>query len=209
MSLIKRCTLSLKASIDNLVGQVENHEAIAESAIKELDRRLAKTRAKLAGLERAGNNLEAKKAELEKSINTWKERARKNKESDKDKALECLKRAKITEQELEAIQKQIERNQEVVIRLRSDISQFNQKHSDLKLKIKELSARDCRAQTMKLSSMLTADNTDDLDQLFERWEEKIDEREYLDVQDPEDSFEREFIDEEQRKELEQELNELN
>ena len=47
MNLIKRLTTSVSATLDSAVGQLENHDAIIETTIKETRQSVAKTKARI------------------------------------------------------------------------------------------------------------------------------------------------------------------
>jgi len=107
MSLMKRISATLTASVDNLVDQVENHDAVIEASIKKARQASADTRVRLGRLQKDGKRLEARIDKLKMDGDKWQERAVGAAKDDQDKALQCLQRKKQTLAELDLLEKNL------------------------------------------------------------------------------------------------------
>ena len=92
MARFKRWTHGFVASIDNMIVQVENHEALAASALRELERGVARSKVQLLRVERDGRAISQALQEEREAVERWRDRAKR--EPEEARALECLKRHK-------------------------------------------------------------------------------------------------------------------
>src|SRR4051812_25003895 len=95
MARFKRWTHGFVASIDSMIVQVENHEALATSALRELEQGIARSRVQLMRVERDGRALTQALAEERTAAARWRDRARR--EEQEARGLECLRRYKRSE----------------------------------------------------------------------------------------------------------------
>src|SRR5215212_8934774 len=95
MAQIKRWTHGFVASIDSMIVQVENHEALATSALRDLEQGVARSKVQLMRVERDGRALKQALSEEREANQRWRERARR--EENEARALECLRRHKRSE----------------------------------------------------------------------------------------------------------------
>src|SRR6478609_12122907 len=75
MTRIKRWTHGVVASIDNLIVQVENHEAVVSSTLRELEQGVARSKLQLMRVERDGQALEQALDEEREAVVRWRDRA--------------------------------------------------------------------------------------------------------------------------------------
>ena len=92
MNVLQRFTATFSQSLDKAVGQLENHDAVALAALRQVRASAANAKVRLAAVERDRDALAAKLASLEQLEAKWAERAVAVAGKDEDKALECLRR---------------------------------------------------------------------------------------------------------------------
>ena len=91
MSLLKRLSATIVSRVDQMVSQIENHDAVVEAAIRESRQAAAKARVRLSRVRGDGEKLQKRIAELRASQTQWTERARSVAADDRDRALECMR----------------------------------------------------------------------------------------------------------------------
>ncbi|MCB0390127.1 MAG: PspA/IM30 family protein [Bdellovibrionales bacterium] len=173
MSHIKRIITTVTAQFNELVDQVENHQAITESALRKFraDIREAKTQARL--LEKESQQALLNKEKALKDVETWTQRAKKYANEDRDKALECVKRLKLCEKEVALWG---ERSQEInksLSSLKNQLHRVESQYQELRSKQRNYT---CREYAAKLKSSAAASNCIDEDciqDVFDRWDRKI------------------------------------
>src|SRR6478736_3812693 len=92
MKSLRRWTVGLVAKVDDVLAQVENHEAVAHEALSDMRKSLARSNGQLARVNRDTEALGRELAETIQDAARWRERARTTEQE--DKALECLRRAR-------------------------------------------------------------------------------------------------------------------
>ena len=206
MSLFKRCTASITASFDRVISQVENHEAVVESAIREMQQAGAKARARLKRVRRDGELMRKRISDLEEMERVWEERAVRIHEEDEARALECVRRKNQVSRELKSLREQEREHGHLLKQLQSDLGTMDQRLDSLKRKKHALSARQYRAEALQLGQVDQLGVIAEVDEIFERWETRIDECEAYGPDG--DYFEEEFASEEEDEDLKASLEEL-
>src|SRR5688500_9732844 len=103
MKAIKTLFTSLSARFDCMVSELENHEALAESSIKEFERTDGQAKYHHLAMEGESARLGREGRRLEEEMAVWKDRARRVHASDQDKPLACVQRLKQAERQLAAV----------------------------------------------------------------------------------------------------------
>lgn len=206
MSLFKRWTSTVYSSFDWMISQVENHEALVSSALREMKQAGAKAHAQLKQIQRDGAAMQRRISELKELEESWKQRALKAHEEDRERALECLQRRKQASSERRTLDEQLLKHSSFEKQLTADLKVIEQRISALKRKKHTLSARQHRSDALRASAPEEIGLIAEIDDIFERWELKLDQREDFSV--CRDTFEDEFIEEESREALNKELEQL-
>ena len=94
MKTIKRITTSLCANFDWAITQIENHEALVNVAMRDIQHAGAKAQGQLNRVRKDGEQMRAKLADLKSAEALWADRAVRCAAVDEGKALECVKRRK-------------------------------------------------------------------------------------------------------------------
>lgn len=203
----KRCRISLGTGFESLVNRVENHEALVAEAIREAQSAGAKARVKLSHVRRDTENMRRRIHELSTAKENWERRAKDYGDSDRERALECVRRRNRASQELDHLKAESINHDQTERNLAADISKLDDHIAALKRKKNALSARDFRAKALVAGDQAEGAAMAGIDEIFDRWELKLAESECL-TESSRDSFEDSFVTEEETVGLEAELDDL-
>ncbi|WP_455203104.1 PspA/IM30 family protein [Kaarinaea lacus] len=209
MSIIKRLSATFSSRVDQMVSQIENHDAVVEVAIKESRSATAKAKVRLARVRRDGAQLKQKMSQLQCEVKQWTNRARDIAAKDEGRAIECLRRRKICQQQLVQIEKPLAQHEALEQRLSQDISAAEHKLSEMNQQRNLMRTRQSAAEALNSISNMDESVAIDVADAFERWEIKVTESEMeVGTVDTVDLLEREFLDEEDQQALHAELQQL-
>lgn len=203
MKALKRWTTTVSSSFDWVISQVENHEALVSTAIREMQQASRKATVQLARVKQDGQAMRERVIKLNAAIVQWEQRAIATRETDPERAIECLKRKKRAEKELETLQVHIAEHAKLQTQLHQDLQTIGTKIDDLKRKKHAFAARQYRAQAAAAAQSEDIGIIGEIDDIFDRWDSKIVECETFEVRA--DDLEEDFIRSEEREELELEL----
>lgn len=173
---LKRLVTSISASFDDLVTKVENHEAVANAAIVDVRKNAARIRSQLNLINKRHQNLITQEQRLQEDGMRWQQRARETASLDKDKALRCVHALEQCEQQAQNLKQQIQETARLKLELNQHLQEVEQRLQDLQIKRDSLHARSARNRA--LSDMERLRVTEDTDDIFTRWEEKLITEEY-------------------------------
>ncbi len=203
MSILKRFSATLTSRVDQLVGEIENHDAVVEAGIRDARRAYATAKVRQARLCRDGARLQTRVDALRAQSATWRERAAGC--ADEERALECLRRAKRAGAEADALADSLREQTSTERRLAADIDALRRRVEGLEQRRGLLRSRAASADATARLAELDTHRGDDLEEIFERWEVRIGEREILSGTCTEDRLADDFEAEEERAELRAEL----
>ena len=92
MNSFKRLFVSIKSQLDHVADDFENHEALAEAAIQDLQEIARKTRLHLHRVVKMTEHYEKQLHEQQVHARLWSERAVKVRQEDEQKALRAAKK---------------------------------------------------------------------------------------------------------------------
>lgn len=208
MSALRKYFHTLSSSLDGFVGRFENHEALVAAAIAEMQKANAKMYVQINFVRTDAKKLEQRLLELRDSEQKWQDRALRTAEQDRNKALECLRRKKLVEIEKRQTEGQIMEQSVVIEKLEAEAKKIELRLQDLKRKKNTLTAKQFQAQAFGHYLEGQESFRTDVEDVLERWERNVATAHVYESRTDEDSFEAVFLSEEQRIELDQELNEL-
>lgn len=206
MKSLKVLATSISAGFEKFVNQIENHEAIVDSAIAEAQTAYSRAKVQLTIIKKDHNILEDRKQKLGEQIALWEQRARITGATDKEKAIQCLYRKKNCESELNRVANQLKDQIVLQTALQNDLNNIHNKIEELKKRRSEFIARQSCCDAIRAANASDFTVLNDIDDVFGRWEVKLANYEIDKV--VEDDLEQEFIEQEQKSELEAELNAL-
>ncbi len=209
MNSFKRLIISVKSQIDQVTEGLENHEALAEAAIQEVELLRKQNCQHLYRLGKSKAREQTLIDRLEEEVDRWRERAIRIRARDENKALECVKRMKETENRIKQHRRALEKITRQHEQALQDLSCIDSKIDSLRNRKLLLSARQTHGQASSVMRSL-ADDEDELEAIFDRWEETVAVSECgrLDVVPPEPDLDEEFRREEEQAELKSMLDDL-
>lgn len=209
MNSLKRIFFTLKAQLDDVADDFENHEAVAGVAIKELEAYHGKTRIHQHRLQEMIQQFESKLADLKKEAETWSARAVNSKDQDESKALECVKRMLQAQKQMKAIEPELTKAKEQFGQYHNDLADIQAQLHALHTQKEVLSARQNRAHLQSSLRSEHANPATGAQAIFKRWEQSVLGAELTGPIPPvKDSFADQFAQEESALELKMLLDEL-
>jgi len=206
MSIFKRLSATLVSRIDRVVGEIENHDAVVQATLNDMRKKVAEAKVRLKQVHREKERLENQILEQQENTKRWRKRAIDCAKTDEAKALECVSRARRCEQQMARLQQSLAQYQQAAEKLAHDIHTSEQRLSEVKQKATLMRARQSTSSALQSTGESKVDNTQLLDDTFDRWEINISEAEMaIDSHDAVDLMEHEFIVSEQEDELRHEL----
>ncbi len=209
MSLFKRLRTSIYAQLDEMVGEIENHDALIKAAITEQKKKLVAAKLQLDRIRANESKLQKQIHELETKANQWSQRAIKAAEDDEQQALSCMQRHEEALAQISHLKESKQSYQNTAHKMSSDIKACE---SELKIMIQKHDMMRARQSTVEAKAVIVENNENTLEELatsFDRWELKLAQNEiHLETVDPIDDFEQTYIEEEKRDELKHKLKEL-
>jgi phage shock protein A len=205
MARIKRWTHGFVASIDSMIVQVENHEALATGALRDLEQGVARSKVQLMRVERDGRALSQALAEEREAAARWRDRARR--EENEQRGLECLRRHKRAEARVsELCHNQLE-HERIEQQLKRDVQTLERRLVELRQQRNTMRTRQSRAEAFNVVQGNGDVESGEIGQIFERWETRVAESEVASgcLVASIDSFDEEFLDAEEAASLKLEL----
>ena len=209
MGWFKRISATITSTVDQAVTRVENHDAIIAAAIKSTQASAAKAKVRLARVQKDGQALRSRANELRLAEKTWASRARSVAENDKDKALECVRRRKAARTQLERINASLAQHDELEAQVVETLRKIEARLLEMKQQRNMMRSRETVADAMRIINNIDGVATSDIEETFDRWEILITESEIASGKsEPVDALDVAFLEEEDKAELEAELDEL-
>jgi phage shock protein A len=199
----------MNAHINSLIDQVENHEAVAEAALGEIQESLLKAKFQLRRIQNEQKKLQEKIHQCRDEESKWRERAIRSEKEDRERAIECVRRMKKLQDETATLTQQANEHAQLERQLTSDVNAIEAKFDELKRRRSALAARESRAEAFQ--SVHRNQSGRQVEDAFERWERTVMRTEIsAETSSPEsvDSLTEQFSSEEERKDLEAMLSEL-
>lgn len=208
MKKIKRWSTCLISGFDSVISKVENHEAVVDNSIRDLQKAAAAAMVKLNRLRGEISSMRSKVAALKANNERWSHRALQLRDSDKEKAIECLRRRKRGEADIARLESDIPEHEAIANQIAADLSRFETRISELKLKKRSFSSRASRAKALQICEATNSEaESEDLNDVFDRWEMKLATAE-IGSNYHSDSLEEEFLRDEENDALAAELESL-
>jgi phage shock protein A len=209
MQRIRLWTASLVSRVDGMVTRIENHEALATSAIRDVRQAAARATVQLRRVRADGSRLREELDARREAEHGWKERAARVAETDRDRAIECLRRSKRAGREASVLERRLAEHERIEKQLASDVAVVEDRLSRLEGQRNVLVTRQSRAEALGCVQDAHSPCGVDVDEVFSRWETRVAEREYEGACLPRgDELDAEFSEQEESEELGAELDEL-
>lgn len=205
---LKRWTHGFVAGIDSMIVQVENHEALATSALKDLEQGVARSKVQLMRVERDGRALTQALSEEREAAVRWRARARG--EEDETRALECLRRCKRAQARVADLTGNHAEHQRIEQALTRDVQTLERRLIELRRQRNTMRTRQLRADAFTAVQTNGELDGGEIGLIFEHWETRVAESEVASgcLLASLDSFDEEFLDAEEAASLKLELQAL-
>ena len=209
MNSLKRIFVSIKSQIDHVADDFENHEALAGAAILDLQEIARKTRLHLHRIGKMSEHYQKELQENKEQARLWSDRAVKVRQEDEQKALQCVRRLRQTQQRIISLEQQYQESTAQEAKIRADLSAILEQLQALKNKKEILAARQNRASIQEQLMDQRGNPLQEVQNIFDRWEGSVVSAEF-DAPDHEevDSFASTFEQEEDELALKMMLDEL-
>jgi phage shock protein A len=211
MNIIRKIGVSFGAYVEHLGKSLEDPKAVLTAAIKEINRNLRDADIKLRKVRQQECALEGQIKQVKDEIEVWKKRALKEAPDNKEKALLCLKQKMKCEKKLSAYTSMKDEIAATVDTLDTEITKVETKRDKLQSKLQIFSTRDATSHAKNYINTLTSEDSGYIDDVLDRWEFDIQSREYTFDSSSvltTKSFEQEYQEEEEKEQLEKELESL-
>lgn len=170
MNSLKRIFVSIKGQIDHVADEFENHEALAGAAISDLQAVATKTRLHLHRISKLSEQYQKQLSEQQEQARLWSERAVKARQSDEQKALQCVKRLRQVQQYMSSLEQQCQESAAQEIKIRADLEAIQAQLQALRNKKEILAARQNRASVQGALQDYQGIYGQDVQSVFDRWE---------------------------------------
>lgn len=173
MNSLRRLTASILSSFEGVIGQLENHEALVTTAIREAENSAGRARAQLSRVQKDGIAMRKRIEELREQASTWEERAKRIAEQDQTKALECVRRRQRHLAEAAKIEEQAIGHVKLERQLNADLAVVQEKLNALRHQRNIMRTRESRAEALRVVHTVDSSTIGEIDDIFDRWEARI------------------------------------
>lgn len=212
MSFIKRISTTISAQIDQVLGDIENHEALIKAAIQEQRKKYAAAKVQLARLQGDEQQLKQRVAELTLKSQQWQQRALREAAEHEDKALYCLQQKQNVDTEIQRLQHMQQDYAKAIQQMQASMQQCLQALQQAEQQQQLMKARQTSADAITVIDGLDNQQQHTMQETMRRWETKILTQELtnesLSLQPELDTQEQMYIAEEQQDDLKQALADL-
>ena len=206
MSLINRIYATVTARVDRVVSEIENHDAVIESAIRDNQQSLARAKVRFNRLQSDGRRIRQRLDQLQKAEQQWSDRARNNADGNEQMALQCLKKRRECRQQIATLENTLVEHDNAESRLGRNMKTVEQRLREINQQRNLMRTRESTAEAMRTFNAIKGYCGANIDDTFEKWETRVLEAEFAsgDVETT-DELEERFIEEEEIEDLRLEL----
>lgn len=180
MKLLTRLTATLGAGTTRAVARFENHDAIADAAVRGAREAVATARVRHARLRRTGDTRRAYLATLQEGEQRWTERARASAGHDEAEALACLERRRALRERITDARDALGQHERLERETAARLEALETRLADIVRRRDALRSRESLARAGEVLDTLSNDGADGLEDVFERWEISIADTDPLD-----------------------------
>jgi phage shock protein A len=161
-----------------MVSRIENHEALAASAIRDVRQAAARATVQLRRVRADGARLREEVAARHEAERTWRERAARTASEDREKAIECLRRSKRAAREAVELTRRLAEHERIEQQLARDVAAVEERLSRLEEQRNLLATRQSRAEALGSVREAHEPCGAPVEEVFGRWETRVAEREF-------------------------------
>lgn len=175
MSIFKRMVSVIKSNLNDLINKAEDPKKMLEQLISDMNQQLVQVKQEVASAIADEKRLQREYEKARKEADKWGEKAELAVKKGEDQlAMQALQRQESAESQAEGYEKQWMAQREAVDKLKSALSQLNQKLQEANRKKNLLIARQKRAEaTQRINKTMSSLTDTSAFDTFSRMEEKI------------------------------------
>jgi phage shock protein A len=173
MKTLRRWTSSITSSFEWMISQVENHDALINASIKEVQSAGARAQVQFKRMQNDGQNMRKRLTELRSAAEQWRARAVQCAMQDEKRALECLRRQKRLQKDIGELESQEREHAKVEKQLAQDLVSIDERLQRLRQQRNTLRTRQSRAEALQSLQSDDGRLLSEIDDIFERWETKV------------------------------------
>lgn len=192
MNLFRRITATVNATVDQAVAQIENHDAVVSAALQDARKSAADAKVRLRRVQKDGQRLHSRCAQLRADIERWQTRARRSAAEDEQLALQCVARVQTAQRELAETEQAAATHQQQQKTLEQGLVVIQQRIARIEQQQRLLRTRQSSAQAQHLAAALEPLEGEGLDDVLDRWESAIVAKEDLPWDASQDVLDEEF-----------------
>ncbi len=177
MSLIKRATTTLFAKIDQVIGDIENHDALIKATIKDQQHKLAQAKVQYNKVANQHSHILQQLIELEARHRQWTTRALEVADNDESKALACLQRRQAIEVQQQRLKQAAQEYQATLGKMEADINACEQEIKSISHKHQLMKARQSSVDARNAIHHEKGLDIEQINESFDRWQVSITEGE--------------------------------
>lgn len=185
MKIVKAWASRIWAGLDGVVAELEDHDALVESALRELEHAGKRTRRELEGVRAHGAGLRNRRALERESIDTWRTAAAR--EDDDAEAVELLRRARRAATREAQLHERLEEHARAERRLADQAASLAERIEALKRRQHLMRTRTAQVEAREAVPVEIAP----VEEVFERWDVSLTRAEHLADADAFSELERE------------------
>ena len=172
---VHRIGRQVGARLDGMIRKVENHEALVESAVEDVERSLERAQRDYERATDTTKRLRSELAEERGAAESWRERA--IRETAEARGVECLRRSKRALASARDLIARLTECEAVEARLEARAAMIRRRLAEFYEQMERLAARQADGETVGVPDAPHSDA--DLSELFERWEARLRETELV------------------------------
>ena len=158
------------SSFEGVVGQLENHEALVTTAIREAEQSAGRAKAQLARVQKDGIAMRKRVEELREQGAVWEERAKRIASQDEAKAIECVRRRQRYLAQASQTEEQAVGHAKLERQLSVDLGVVQEKLNSLRQQRNIMRTRASRAEALRVVHSIDSSTIGEIDDIFDRWE---------------------------------------
>jgi hypothetical protein len=204
MKTFARIRSTVRTNIESFVDQLENQEAVATATTANLERAVVRLRVHRKHAEGRAEGARDGMRTLEETARAWRDRAVRLGD-DRERAIECVRRFRATKRSLGVVAAELLKEERLIEKIARDEGALSAQVDTLKHRCASLASRQVRSEAAR-----DFEADEGASEIFERWETRVEAMEAAVVagEITRDSFAGAFDEEEDRAELERELDDL-
>lgn len=173
MSIFRRLSTTLFSRIDQVVGEIENHDALIQASIGAQRNKLATAKVRLSRIQSQEERIARQIEGLHEGRRRWAQRAVQAAKEDEQRALACMQRRHQCQDAIKPLEKSLVQYRDSRMRMMADIHHCEEMIRNMGQKHALLRARQASAEAVNAVNEIGVSELDQLENSFERWEVRI------------------------------------